>query len=127
MNKKIVTVLVLISVSLFPFNANAQIPSIPIGGLLLFSTPCTCSGGVLMYVLDFMTRSVIPVTYQLGVSLYDTPQNSSGLFTPGTYQLGKYIPGAGVCLLVATPCISLNSSGTYVPTLPGFGNSLSPF
>jgi hypothetical protein len=88
--------------------ARAQVPfpsAFNFSGYILFSFPCTCSPGQMVYVGGPTPGAYV---YYPGV----TPTFLYGqLYKPGTAVLGTYTPG-GACLMVSTPCNPLPVTGT---------------
>lgn len=117
-NKKIKIYVLSFLFLITPLVSSAQIP---IGGVLLTSYECTCSGGWLMVVYDKFTHMTIPIVFQWGISRLNSGFN---IFTPLTNVLGSYTPG-GICLLVSFDCAGVPVIGTVSPyPMSGIGTSL---
>jgi len=82
-------------------------PTLPFGGYVLFSIPCTCNPGSLwIFYAPFFNGTSIPTP---GALVY-TPFISTLYreFLPGvptTWELGTYIPGAQSCLVGIPPAV----------------------
>ncbi len=97
-------------------SSNAASGIIPFGGKSVSMVPCTCSGNILLYIVD--TKGVtLPLIYQPGVTVLYKMGNP----TSGTNMLGQYVAG-GVCLVPGTPC---TVGGTPIGTMIQLGTSLS--
>lgn len=93
-----------------PERANAAVPVVPFGGALLSAFPCKCSGTWIIYISPLPPSYATVLTYVLGSQAflsYNIPYTS--------WLLGSYAPGAGVCLVPATPCYPLPSWGKITP------------
>lgn len=90
------------------------------GGSITQVTYCTCSAGVLLYVQDLATKSVLPVVYQYGVSVLHANYN---VFSSGVNVIGGYTPG-GQCLVYAgTSCSTGGTPTGTIDTIRGVGTS----
>ena len=117
--KKITSMLTILSFFIFlsfPGIANAQNP-FTFGGRLSGVFYCTCSNSLLLYIQDYKTGGVLPLVYGAGSNLLvGSPY--------GIYQLGSYLPGAGLCLVyVAVGCAPIPNAGLIGGGSPGFGTS----
>ena len=90
----------------------------PYGGQNIFELTCTCSANTLVSLYDYTSSSLLRLVYQPGVSrLYDN-QNIYG-----SYLLGSYQKGAGMCRMVVGPtCVAISSDG-QMGSAPGSGTS----
>lgn len=99
-----------------PLSAKAFSVGLPFGGLVNFSIPCTCSGGVVIYYTPLYLGSKIPVTGSLWFPPVAKLYAWFLLGVPKTWNLGSYIPGASACLVVAPnpvdPCVPIPAAGT---------------
>lgn len=120
MKNKIITLL-LIGAIITPNFSYAQIP---VGGRIMMTHECLCSGGWMFYVLDLYAGSVVPVLFQFGASRLNANYN---IFTPGVQTLGSYTIGA-TCLMVSLECAGgPQPAGSVSPWgMPGIGTSLLP-
>jgi len=98
--------------------AHAQLGETPYGGQNLFQITCTCSANTLIFLQDYSSSSLLRLVYQPGVStLYDNYN------TLGTYLLGSYLEGSGICEVVSGPsCVEIASDGE-MGFAPGTGTS----
>lgn len=122
MKNKIVTLSLIFVFACTPFVTSAALPvAIPVGGTLMFSHECACSGGWMMYIWDQYTHVVIPIVFQFGVSRLNGNYN---IYTPGTSNLGTYVP-YGICVMASTECYGGPMPiGTVTPLpLSGIGTS----
>lgn len=96
--------------------------TIPFGGKILMTMPCTCSGGWYISFFDNGTKVTTPIVFQYGVSRLNSNYN---MYTSGVSILGSYVTG-GTCLIYAgTSCISIPVFGMITPFPgPGMGTSL---
>lgn len=118
MKIKIICIALLITFT--PLISNAQIP---IGGKILASYECTCSGGWFMLIFDYSKKLPIPVVFQVPFSFMRPMYN---IFTPGVNVLGSVIPG-GVCSVGSAACTTVPVAGTITPwPMPGIGTTLVP-
>lgn len=123
MKNKLVAYILIFVFTATPFITHAQTPiSVPMGGTLLMSHECACSGGWMMYIWDQYTHMVIPVVFQFGISRMNGNYN---IYLPGTSDLGSYVTG-GTCVMASTECYgSITPIGTVTPPpLPGVGTTL---
>ncbi len=93
---KILIVPILFAVSFIPFSMslNADAILIPEGGIQ--TDVQYCDEGVLVYNLDYVTNSVVPIAYIPGVS---TLYSNFGVYKPGAYNVSQYIPSSFECTL----------------------------
>lgn len=105
--------------------------SLPFGGLVSYSLPCTCpssTGNLWIYFTPLFLGSNIPATG----SLVYVPTSSKlyawySIGTPTAWHLGSYTPGVQACYMVAPPpatgCIIFPSAGVInsVGTSKPFG------
>ena len=84
-------------------------PILAFGGAIVGMVPCTCSGNILLYVLD-ARKVMLPLVYQPGVTfLYKWYQPRAGV-----WGLGNFVPG-GVCLVnTKTGCVPKIAVGTMI-------------
>ena len=108
------------------FHVQAAV-GIPFGGLqtiVLGPEFCSCSGTNIHFVFDYKTKTEL-MLYNSPTSLQYDYHN---LMTPGTYQLGSFIPGGLACMQndgPDDPCQPiLFPEGTY-GDVPGTGSTLS--
>ena len=116
---------VYLSIFLFIVCCTMSFPSTPyaavfkplnFGGRIVFMTPCTCSGNVLLYIQD-VRGWVSPLVYQPGVTILHK------WYQPrvGVWGLGNFVAG-GVCLVYSgTACVT---GGVPVGTMTQLGTSL---
>lgn len=105
-------------------------PLRPFGGIVAFWLPCTCSMNFIVYLVPphpvlypWVTHSLI---YQPLVTIPYPFEEFIG--EPTAWQLGKFLPGGGQCLMLAPdpidPCIPIPSDGMAVGPLgssyPGY-------
>lgn len=91
---------------------------IPFGGPILAVYECTCSGGLLVLVLDYKTLIPIPLMYMVGVSRLN---ESFNIFTPSVQTVGSFVLG-GVCSIGTASCTTIPVAGTISPyPLSGVG------
>jgi len=104
-------------------SAQAVTAEVPFGGPLLFTFFCGCSGNFMNYIFDDKTLTTLPLVFQPGLSILYSSYN---ILTPGTQELGVFIPGAGQCWVPAPDgCNYIPSFGAY-GNLPGTGTTLTP-
>ena len=73
--------------------------------------PCTCSTGYAINYSPLYINSNVPTVGALwysGISILFSWYNP---ITPGTWDLGSFIPGAGECWLAGTPCVLYPTEG----------------
>lgn len=116
--------LFILALVIAPNTLNAQIPvAVPFGGPITFTYECSCSGGWLVVVYDYMTKLPVPMTFQFGQSMLRANYN---IFTPGVQTLGSYTVG-GWCSPASTECAGFTTQGTISPVgMPGIGTGLTP-
>jgi hypothetical protein len=87
------------------------------GGRLTGTFFCPCSASIILYIQDYVTGGVLPLVYGPGSNLLvGSPY--------GLYQLGSWVPGAGVCLIpVPHGCAVIPTAGLIGGGSPGFGTS----
>lgn len=106
-----------------PSNARAFLglsePSLPFGGLVSYSLPCTCPSSVGNLWISFkplFLGSNIPV---IGSLVY-VPSSSKlyawySIGAPSSWHLGSFTPGVQACFMIAPPpatgCIPFPSAG----------------
>ncbi len=91
------------------------VPGTPFGGKLLYPFFCACSGTWLVGIQPLPPSYPVLLTYMPG-----TQQCLSKNIPFTTELLGKYTPGAGVCLVPGTPCVTIANEGLI---LPGTGSA----
>ncbi len=101
---------------------NTTQAQIPVGGRIIWSYECGCSGGWMFFVLDSYSKSTVPLVFQFGVSRLNANYN---IFSRGVNVLGSYTPG-GICLRASEGCTSskippIGTISTY--GMPGIGTS----
>lgn len=121
--KKIVAVFVLFVLTLIPFAhfAHAQIASFPFGGKVATVTFCN-DGSTLIYEVDLIYKSLIPIVYTPYVSAIRSWYN---VWTPGNWVAGTAFYG-GVCTIGNTVIPALGTVTGPLPLMPGIGSSLVP-
>jgi hypothetical protein len=90
----------------------------PFGGLRLFSLTCTCSANVLLFIMDYSSKSLKRLIYQPGASRLYMNFNIMG----ATYLLGTYTRGGQCEMYAGTSCTDINSDG-MIDSNPGVGTS----
>ena len=103
--------------SLLGGSGNAASGIMPFGGKSTSMVPCTCSGNILLYVLD-ARGTTLPLIYQPGVTVLYKMGNP----TSGTNMLGQYVSGGQCLIYVGSGC---SSGGTPIGTMIQLGTSLS--
>ena len=117
MRKQFITLIVLLTILVFflptsPVHAQTLLP---FGGLTSFPIPCTCSGTLWVWFTPLYLGGPVVISGPVIYSPF-----SSLLFayymigTPGTWNLGSYIPGAQACWMIAPPpigCFPLPATG----------------
>ena len=117
----VITTLLSVGINAYQQKTYAQgsIAETPYGGQNLFQITCTCSANTLIYILDYTTSNTLALVYQPGASTLYESQNIYG-----TYLLGTYQEGGGICEIVVGPtCVELTSDG-QMGSAPGTGTSL---
>ena len=104
--------------------------TLPFGGLVSYSVPCTCPGSIgniWIFLAPLYLGGPVPVTGSVVYVPYASQLYSwFNIGVPTTWHLGSYIPGVQACWMVvpppATGCFPLLSAGviTQVGTsIPG--------
>ena len=108
--KKLAIVLVFI---LSPLVTQASV-GLGFGGLVSFSLPCTCSGGLWVWFTPLYLNSPVPVSGALYYAPYHTiPYSWYEFGMPLTWELGTFTPGVQECyIVVAAGCAPLPTLGT---------------
>jgi hypothetical protein len=86
------------------------------GGLEIFALPCTCEAGLVAwhFFTPLFLNSQIPLAGALTGPWVTAYPNFT--LNPGSYALGTYAPGAGVCLIGIEPfCYTLPNYGYILP------------
>ncbi len=110
--KKFFGILFVVIFLLVPIDAGAQ--TLPFGGMVAFSVPCTCSFNLWIF---FAPMYPAPVPFPYSGALVYTPGISflHPLFligVPTKWHLGDYVPGVQACFIGAPPfCVPLPSWG----------------
>jgi hypothetical protein len=123
MNTKIFSILIFAILFILPTITWAQNPmNMPMGGRVLMSMPCTCSGGWYNLIFDNTTSAPLATVFQFGVSRLNQQYN---IFGYGQHLLGSYQTG-GVCeIYIGTGCSEVPVQGMITtPAGPGIGTSL---
>ncbi len=98
-----------------PLTSMAALPLPGYGGYVVAAVPCTCPpfGYNIYYAPFYPTKTVGTLTLTMGTFIpYAYEQFIVPYPTPTTWQLGDFVPGAGVCLVGAPPaCAPLPSLG----------------
>ena len=98
----------IIAAPLFFFKANRSMAVLPFGGLILYTTFCTCSFNTLLTVGPPVGGNYI---FQPGASI---PFPYGQVYRAGPWILGDWSPG-GVCTIyVGKACVPLPSLGTII-------------
>lgn len=106
----------LVSLLVLPTRSSAQVPGLPFGGLVSFSLPCTCSGGLWVWFTPLYLGGPAVLSGPLVYSPFSTMLYAFYMIgVPGTWHLGSYVPGAQACWIIAPPpavgCVPLPSVG----------------
>src|SRR3989344_7487047 len=83
-------------------------PERPFGGMNVFNLICACSANVLVYVIDYAGKQLLPLVYQPGVSRLYLNLNIFGRFFVGSYNIGSQ------CLIfIVKGCAVIPSRGMF--------------
>lgn len=127
LNKKILILMIVIllmspvGVFAFSLGAGGMVPGLPFGGLVSFTSYCTCSTNLWIWFTPLYPSPPLPKTgalvYQPG---YTTLYGNFAIGIPGTWHLGSYTPGVQVCYYyVGKSCVVMPSYGLMNKTGTG--------
>ena len=110
---------------LLPSPAFAATPLPGFGGYVVAAVPCTCPPfGWNIYYAPFYPSGLGALTFTFGASIPYAYQQFIVVPALTSWELGNFIPGAGVCLVGAPPaCVLLPSQGLIFEvgaSYPGF-------
>lgn len=97
----------------FGFGAGDRVPGLPVGGLVSFTVPCTCSANLWIWFAPLYPSPPLPPTgalvYQPG---YTALYGNFAIGVPSTWHLGLYSGGAQTCWKYSGhSCVLLPSYG----------------
>lgn len=111
MTKRLITLIISLTLvgTLLPTsltNAQEMVPGLPFGGLVSFSTACTCSAGLWIWFTPLYLGGPLVTTGAMAYSPITTRLYANfRIGVSGAWHLGSYIPGVQACwMIVGTGC-----------------------